>query len=1194
MALELFLNYERTSNSSKFFRDNSSLGSLSAQPYTLRIGELLSGMNIEQVTLSSLSSSYFGIYAFNTKLIDPTDATVTQAITANGVFSQTFSTVQDAVSTIALSSGEFMAPGFYNKYVHWVGLTALPVSYVTPTTFPTVCSVDVNLFSYLQTDSGIEVGAVEYFTLSTVYLSEFPTVSFIGYPSLAINESVNPPTATVLDSTNYTLSGKGLQFIGEGHTEKIFLSAATANCSDPELTWFVGNPSLRTLGFEDTDSDEPVYPTETTNLYKVSLPSVIGQERFVPVSVVLRSPALDVDGDFSPIQYKDNGSVEVYPFVSTTLVPLVDETTSTISFSTDETTSFDSYQQSIHIRTYPDPIRYEITNPFSGRELISLPFDFTDKDFSFKSSKTTSVSSIFVEEYINGTWNIVADTIYGDWAEQNIELADPGRTNTFSLKYDETYSAQRLEPYAASQIAETTVTVETTINTTSQLYISQLGSALNDWLPREFAQTETFTTTVLPQSLTVRAHTPNYFNLVDEDIKFELENVLSDSFTLNQVTLSSNASNEMFVYLPSEASSSSVGTLKANRLGKGDITLVITATDNTKLNAEADDFVVHFENVFEVLSEYDQIVDGVYSTSNTPLNISEKTAPLLSPNEWVTNDTINSILTRLYNTFDTIQKYTLRYGDRAPLQTWYSFQHASSDLLDTYAPVYRWMDLECYDDAKKDISAAANYQWFDFECRNPEDPKENKTRSWLSHEGAGNSKNKYNVPDPTCFQKYCLVWNWKARKASNSEYSVTWKDARVTGTYAKHWGYESCENDSGVLDCGKTNWVNRAFEPYRFPIPLSKTNEVCKLVGVVYLAKTDKIIVAHSTELRVLNNSYNTSYITRRGVFDEVFAIQDIAGIATNSDEQVFVLDRTLSQVAVLEYNGSNLELINTWGGYGTAPSSSGVRKPTDIHIDKNNFVWITDYGNKCVKKFNSSGVLMQTITNAEFSTNIPVSVCVDVDQNIHILAEGKVFVYDYSGNYSFSYELKEDVVGVQKIQVSYNKHIIYISYLNGVVKYFKNGIHHSYLIKDYVCQDEQVLQNYTALHHDVYRNLFVIAGNKVLKFGDVIQPIETKTTTADNRFYTLDEILIDKNEFVQPWIYTRAFHRLWDNIEIIRNSLYYETTGNCRRYLPPTYQKSEIVIGQNELVTNTVFNRLSRQIWANLSSVVSYFNKTC
>ena len=93
--------------------------------------------------------------------------------------------------------------------------------------------------------------------------------------------------------------------------------------------------------------------------------------------------------------------------------------------------------------------------------------------------------------------------------------------------------------------------------------------------------------------------------------------------------------------------------------------------------------------------------------------------------------------------------------------------------------------------------------------------------------------------------------------------------------------------------------------------------------------------------------------------------------------------------------------------------------------------------------------------------------------------------------------------------------------------------------------------------------------------------------------YWQLNDLLIHKDEYVQNWVYTKSFQRLWDNIEYFRNTLFY-SSGNCLSYTAPTHDKSKMIIGQNEIVTSTVINRVLGYLWDNLTPLINYFDPNC
>ena len=94
--------------------------------------------------------------------------------------------------------------------------------------------------------------------------------------------------------------------------------------------------------------------------------------------------------------------------------------------------------------------------------------------------------------------------------------------------------------------------------------------------------------------------------------------------------------------------------------------------------------------------------------------------------------------------------------------------------------------------------------------------------------------------------------------------------------------------------------------------------------------------------------------------------------------------------------------------------------------------------------------------------------------------------------------------------------------------------------------------------------------------------------------YWSRSDLKINKDEFVQDWVYNRAFHRMWDNIELFRSCIKYRYDDSCKSYTAPLYTKDQIFIAQNEIVTSAVINRCLKYLWLNLETLYKYFNNTC
>lgn len=164
---------------------------------------------------------------------------------------------------------------------------------------------------------------------------------------------------------------------------------------------------------------------------------------------------------------------------------------------------------------------------------------------------------------------------------------------------------------------------------------------------------------------------------------------------------------------------------------------------------------------------------------------------------------------------------------------------------------------------------------------------------------------------------------------------------------------------------------------------------------------------------------------------------------------------------------------------------------------------------------------------------------------------------------------------------------MIYLALDKQVLRFFRNGIFSGYII-----QEKKEVYNIRDIYHDEYRNLLITTNDKILKYGDIM----TQTLMKGDlpvAYWSLNDILIHKEEYIQNWVYTKSFQRMWDNIEMFRRSLFFEQEG-CKAYKGPVYGKDKMIIGQNEIVTSTIVNRILQYLWINFSTMIDYFDPNC
>ena len=1101
MALDLFVNYERSSNGKMFYR--------TASP---------------------------GIATFSVAVLEAT------------TLAQNIGTICDA--TISINNGPFI--NFRPQGQKLNTLVAFD------TTTPCVCSIDVSVILGDCKNSPI----THNFSISGIFLDSLPSVDFIGYPSTYIDE--DKITINNLNETNYQNS-LGLYFYGEGHTEIIQLSASVANSK-----WFVGNAITKNNDLVSL-SWLPI-TKKSNNTSSVSISTVSWQKSSYPINVWATTSAITTAGPF--FSYNDlDGQKEFYPFFASTLTPdgEIDELKTTL------------LRSNIEVKQYPTDTQtpqISVLSPFP-KHTLTLPINYSTQQFNvsvmllpaeLNCEEPISSKKLLKEEILGTQWNISGMAGEGGWSYPSTSLTATIVEYQFNLSYD------KITPLTYLDFFKSAATTQTEIEINAAVAVGvKLNLEPKDWLLRPAYTAVGLVSCVIDPLPIPKIYVPNYYNVKNQNVTIGIAEIPKTSLEFERLVINSSRSNDTLTLTKNAPK----GTMSFGAVGIAELSAT-TILKNTQTNLE-ETAVVVYTNMLEIIEEYDSFADSNFFRSTlTPLNFTHNGQPKLSPNEWAIADNVNSIIEKIYTTTEELKKYSSLYENKSKFYGWIGDRTVSESLT---IPI-RFDDLSCTEcsfTGKPYVTRNENYTWDSF-VKTASNSQFNSQLTWET--------NECKKEDPTCLQKYCIDWNWKARKCGASEINVTWKDARCGAEYQKRWMFEECELVDG-LNCKRTTWKISTIDSSFFPIPICNANSVCTYTDVAINPTFDSIIVSYPTELNILDTTYQAKDIEKLYLADKLYSFQNIAGISMSKDGMLFVLDSVIPRVGVFSVANNKFKLYTAWGTFGLAGNALGLYEPRDIHVDDSNKVWIADTGNNCIKKFTISGKNLLTIEDEMLKQNAPISICVDSKQLLHVLTEKDVLVYDKKGTFIFSYTFVTGTTKVKKIRPSYNKEVMYLTHETGVTKYFRNGVPFEYLINDYKCQSKKTLTNYTSVFQDAHRNVFVVVGDKILKIPDLQKNIDSKVATVGELFWNINDLLIHKEEYIQPWVYLKAFHRLWDNIELLRNSLFYDVKG-CKSFSKAIYNKSDLVIGQNEIVTNAVINRLSEQLWKNLKTLFNYFDPNC
>lgn len=678
----------------------------------------------------------------------------------------------------------------------------------------------------------------------------------------------------------------------------------------------------------------------------------------------------------------------------------------------------------------------------------------------------------------------------------------------------------------------------------------------------------------------IKLYTPNRFNLTGVNINFE--NVTTNLTYVTALKIDLDDSKEIFLTGSNVTNSFSVSY---------DVIGFKTLRVTSYLSYTEIPYVTVLPNIIEVVNIYDIVSPQEYRSISVPIDLPWPEQPKVGINDWAVEDNINSCFTKLYENLNYLdsrgRSYNNIYSD------YFGYLGAIPNIQTTGltgCPTWTWEDLDCLN-----TSLPYSVTWRDVLIPSTSAIDPTTIGQWVECGTWIAQDCRSALVNPNCNQKYCVDWNWRARRLANSTTTnifTTWQATVSGGQYQKRWFYEPCE-ESRIVICDEGVWnVNLPnLDTYYDPIPSPAVQQRCIYTGVV--SKQNKLYTSLKTIIKLFDSDYTATYESFRDSFDGVLGFSNIKNICMDSSNKIYVLDSILSQVAVYTYEtdtpGDDWTLFTNWGGFGSVASTNKFSNPNDIHIDQLDNVWVTDTGNNCIKHYSNTGTWLNTITDDDLKIDPPLSVAVDSQNKLHVLTNKEIRIYSYDGVYEQSYQFSDFVTSAPvKINTSYNREIIYVAFTAQVLKFFRNGIFAGYII-----QEKENLPTITGLYQDEFRNLLITAGDKILKYPDLMTQKLLKGLLPSS-YWSLQDILINKEEYIQNWVYTKSFQRMWDNIEIFRHTLLFNETDPCKRFKPPFHGKEKMIIGQNEIVTATTVNRVLTYLWENFTTLVDYFDPNC
>ena len=358
---------------------------------------------------------------------------------------------------------------------------------------------------------------------------------------------------------------------------------------------------------------------------------------------------------------------------------------------------------------------------------------------------------------------------------------------------------------------------------------------------------------------------------------------------------------------------------------------------------------------------------------------------------------------------------------------------------------------------------------------------------------------------------------------------------------------------------------------------------------------------------------YETSgHVVKDRDYAEVNATEPrIQSIKVMDNGRVFVLAPDFNRVLCYSRfndmdsrNPYDLVFMYDFGGLGGGDSNLRFNNPIALAIDNGlhenlgQLVYVLDEGNQCVKAFNSYGAFVSMIPYElkKYAKENAISLAVGVDGTVCVLTNHRILYYTLEGKKKGEYKLER----TDPIQLCNNKNsnFLYVVYDDDIVKVSTSGLFVGNFSVSQVWHKiggwrvNEIPPFYGKIRFMAvtkYDQIYLALDNIVLIYADLLREMALAGNTYDKYSWSLDDIKIGKNEYMQDFVVNAALHRMYDNIDLFKRSIYarirvrekngikYIKTDNVMAseyaYLQDMPTKGDVFIPSNAPMSARVFN---------------------
>jgi hypothetical protein len=262
--------------------------------------------------------------------------------------------------------------------------------------------------------------------------------------------------------------------------------------------------------------------------------------------------------------------------------------------------------------------------------------------------------------------------------------------------------------------------------------------------------------------------------------------------------------------------------------------------------------------------------------------------------------------------------------------------------------------------------------------------------------------------------------------------------------------------------------------------------------------------------------------------------------ITVNEDEtSIYVADSIRHKIYRFDFDFSDLQnplfgLVLTVGTLGGLNDNSKFDFPSEIFLWNDN-LFVLDYNNNCIKQYSGSLSWIHTYYDDVLKDDQIVNFTVHESGLIYAVTKNlKVHIFDELAKSVYStFDVAQ--IGeseIVKMEFDENGEFLYITTTGNVFKYSSVGE----FLTTFNLPNINGLK-FTSCKHYSNRELYVSTNKSILKFQDFVDLFKIGDG-LDSKYWSLDQILLKKEEFATDINYNLALNRTAQNLKTFRNSL--------------------------------------------------------